>query len=62
MTDLLKRAEAAVAAWKSGAITHSLHVELAALVEEFHRAGSAAPTPAPEPIEVAIPPKEAAPE
>jgi hypothetical protein len=60
MRDLIERAEAAIAAWKAGAITHSLHVELASLVEELHQFVTAAPAPVTEPATVAIPPKETA--
>lgn len=63
MSDLIERAEAAVSAWKAGAITHNLHIELVTLVEEFHAHFSKpVQDQAADPVAVAIPPKEAAPE
>jgi hypothetical protein len=57
MSDLIARAEAAIAAWKSGSVNHALHVELAELVQAFHKLVSDKPEPA-NPIQVSIPPKE----
>jgi hypothetical protein len=60
MSNLIARAEAAIAAWKSGAITHSLHVELADLVQAFHAAHTAEPQDT-APVTVSLPPKESDP-
>lgn len=52
MSELIERAEKAIAAWKAGAINHSLHLELANLVEEMH----ALVTIKPDDAEAATPP------
>lgn len=60
MTDIIDRIESAVAQWKAGAITHSLHVELAELAQIFHvhltEAQEAAPASL-EPVQVIVPDK-----
>jgi hypothetical protein len=62
MSDLIARAEAAIAAWKSGGVNHALHVELAELVQSFHGLHNAEPKQPAAPIDIPLPPKEASPE
>lgn len=54
---LIERAEKALADWKAGHINHSLHLELAKLVEEFHSLVSKVEGKPSEPVVPVVPPK-----